>query len=510
MRTPSALHPRLNPLAACLALALPMGSAAAPALCSNHHPPPRMLLRASAPADRHLLDSFAAHRQRIPASHRLSGHAPGAIIVENCNDSGPGSLRDAVTSAVDGDTIDLRDLACSVITLTSGEIVVGVDNLTIEGPGAGHLSISGNNASAILTHPSNAGILTIDGIEVRDGVAALGGCILAYGDAFEFDNSRAENCRATSASGNAIGGAIAAAVLTISDSTITGNAAIAGDLHEALGGGVFGYVATIARSTISNNYTSTSTGMAFGGGIYAGTLAIADSIVGNNAVDSGPSGSAIGGGLWVNTNLEMVRSAVIENQAFQAFGGMLLDGVSLNSAASITDSTISGNTTAGVGGGIGNFGSTELTLANSTVAFNTADTTAYPGGSIYAGVALVGTTAHLQSTIISNNSAAGMPADLSATGGGSVDGANLIVLAANVPLPPDTLFDDPLLGPLQDNGGRTPTDAIGADSPAIDAGNNAAGLEFDQRGEGFPRSIGLTDIGAFEFGADQIFSNGFD
>jgi hypothetical protein len=38
-----------------------------------------------------------------------------------------------------------------------------------------------------------------------------------------------------------------------------------------------------------------------------------------------------------------------------------------------------------------------------------------------------------------------------------------------------------------------------AASPAVDAGNNAAGLAFDQRGVGFPRvKNGRADIGAFE------------
>jgi hypothetical protein len=58
---------------------------------------------------------------------------------------------------------------------------------------------------------------------------------------------------------------------------------------------------------------------------------------------------------------------------------------------------------------------------------------------------------------------------------------------------------DPLLGPLQDNGGPTQTHALLPGSPAIDAGNNAYATEWDQRGEGFPRIVnGIIDIGAFE------------
>jgi hypothetical protein len=62
---------------------------------------------------------------------------------------------------------------------------------------------------------------------------------------------------------------------------------------------------------------------------------------------------------------------------------------------------------------------------------------------------------------------------------------------------------DPLLGPLQDNGGPTLTHALLAGSPAIDAGNNAYATDFDQRGPGFPRIVnGIIDIGAFEYQGD--------
>jgi hypothetical protein len=90
----------------------------------------------------------------------------------------------------------------------------------------------------------------------------------------------------------------------------------------------------------------------------------------------------------------------------------------------------------------------------------------------------------------------------------------VIIAAAGVTLPPDTISADPLLGPLQDNGGPTFTHALLEGSPAIDAGNNAAGLDFDQRGDGYPRVSGTgADIGAFEVQttpADMVFADGFD
>jgi hypothetical protein len=83
--------------------------------------------------------------------------------------------------------------------------------------------------------------------------------------------------------------------------------------------------------------------------------------------------------------------------------------------------------------------------------------------------------------------------------------------ASTVLLPPDTLQVDPLLAPLADNGGPTWTLALQPGSPALDAGNNFAGLSTDQRGPGFVRVAGgRADIGAYEVHVDAIFVDGFD
>jgi hypothetical protein len=78
--------------------------------------------------------------------------------------------------------------------------------------------------------------------------------------------------------------------------------------------------------------------------------------------------------------------------------------------------------------------------------------------------------------------------------------------------PTDQINTNPLLQPLSDNGGRSPTHALPAASPAIDAGLNSAGLADDQRGPGFPRVFGESaDAGAFEFlPEDRIFGSRFE
>src|SRR5262249_23584395 len=70
------------------------------------------------------------------------------ISVTNTNDSGPGSLRAALAAANDGDTIDATGISGTII-LTSGQLLVS-KSVTIAGPGANRLTISGNYAQRVL------------------------------------------------------------------------------------------------------------------------------------------------------------------------------------------------------------------------------------------------------------------------------------------------------------------------------------------------------------------------
>src|SRR5262249_4546764 len=70
---------------------------------------------------------------------------PSTLTVMNNQDSGPGSLRADIAAANPGDTINFApSLAGQTITLTSGELSI-TKGLTIQGPGAGQLTVSGNN-----------------------------------------------------------------------------------------------------------------------------------------------------------------------------------------------------------------------------------------------------------------------------------------------------------------------------------------------------------------------------
>jgi hypothetical protein len=93
------------------------------------------------------------------------------ITVTNTNDSGAGSLRKAIADAASSDMINFG--ITGTITLTSDQLVID-KGLTIQGPGANLLSISGNNASRVFF--INGGVTaTLDGMTIRDGTGDGGG-----------------------------------------------------------------------------------------------------------------------------------------------------------------------------------------------------------------------------------------------------------------------------------------------------------------------------------------------
>ena len=160
MKNPTSM--RLKPLAACLAAAL----AIAPAGVLLADPAHRPQSSAHAGKRTHVAQFLAVNsgltkkglslRQvmdeaadKVRAARRpYTPHRPaGTIAVTSCDDSGPGTLREAFTTAVTGDLIDLTTLGCSTISLTTGALVTSVDDLTVQGPGAAALAIDAGGAS---------------------------------------------------------------------------------------------------------------------------------------------------------------------------------------------------------------------------------------------------------------------------------------------------------------------------------------------------------------------------
>ncbi|HJT99390.1 MAG TPA: choice-of-anchor Q domain-containing protein [Rhodanobacteraceae bacterium] len=189
--------------------------------------------------------------------------AAATIDVSICAESGPGSLRDALASAVDGDTIDLTDLRNCTITLETGALTTSAA-VTILGPGEADLAIDGAGSDRVLY--GLGAYLSISGVTLANGYAPdSGGCLAASGDV-ALDHVTVTRCRAGSASAQyAYGGGVAVTGdLAVESSTITENTAEAS--VRARGGGLISLNAlSLVDSVISDNYASAAA--VTGGGV---------------------------------------------------------------------------------------------------------------------------------------------------------------------------------------------------------------------------------------------------
>ena len=204
-----------------------------------------------------------------------------------------------------------------------------------------------------------------------------------------------------------------------------------------------------------------------------------------------------GGGAMKNFGYTVMENcAVTGNSIYSADGAGIYNGGKLW----LTNCTFSGNTNgyqnspAG-GGAIFNTGTNAtLYMTDCTVVSNSAGA-AGPGAAIQGSG---GATIYAQNCIIANNRSNDVSGTLISQGHNLIRNTNGCVLTGDVT---GNLYGvDPLVGPLQNNGGLTLTHALLAGSPAIDAGPANAAPYFDQRG--VPRPSGAADdIGAFEYGA---------
>jgi len=360
-----------------------------------------------------------------------SAHA-ATITVTNINDSGPGSFREALADANDGDTINFA--VTGTIGLTSGELAVD-KSITISGPGLDILTVSrSSNTPFRIFHVMPGQTVNIEGLTVSKRNADIGGGILNDQATLTLTNCSVVN-NVASQSGGGIADSFAGGSLIIINSTISGNSAVGpGPFTFGYGGGISGG-GTITNSTIDGNYSGLN-----GGGIAGGGTISNCTISGNSVFGTPLKGPGLGGGIYA--------------------GGTV----------TISNSTFSDNYIRKYGNGDG--------ICN--------------GGTLEIGNTILNRPAGFQGQNIFNNGGTITSAGYNISsddGGGYLNG------------PGDQVNTDPMLGPLQDNGGPTLTYALLPGSPAIDAGapNFIPPPFYDQRATDFWRvRNNRIDVGSFE------------
>jgi hypothetical protein len=374
-------------------------------------------------------------------------------------------------------------LAGDAIVLGGSEIEI-TEALVIDArPLAAGITVDADQASRIFNITASTGDFALGGLTLTGGRTTAGSLAGRGGAIRSLTNGNLTLDRSTVSGSSTIGqiagggGIFAIGSVTLTQSTVGGNSTSGSD---AMGGGIFSRGAvTLTQSTVSGNYTVGD--FASGGGIDARYSATLDqsTVSGNSTAGDG----ANGGGIHARN-------------------------------VTITQSTVSNNSTTGIqadGGGIYSFGS--VTLTQSTVT----DNRAVDASSIGGGVLQVTTEAPLpfaiRGSIVAGNTAGVGGADL-VKGIGSTLTINYSLIGMGIT--PNSggnnvVTDDPLLGPLADNGGPTFTHALLPGSPTLDAGDptEVAGEngvpEFDQRGNPYGRvrdgdvqeSV-VIDIGAYE------------
>jgi hypothetical protein len=277
---------------------------------------------------------------------------PSTFTVMNLNNDGPNSLRAAIASG--DNTIDFAHGLHGAITLASALPQI-TSSVTINGPGANQLSVSGNNLYRVFDISDSASV-NISGLTLQDGLATAGGGILLEGSA----------------------------ALRLSDCTLEDNEAVGGVAGAGLGGGIedtSSGALTVSNCTFDAN-KAIATGpntipnspgyapgyvLALGGGIdlsfvASGSATISDStFVGNQALGGTPGASAGGGALSNSSNtpgttMTVTGCTLSGNAAIGAAGG---DGLI--------------NFGSGQGGGINDFDN--LTVRDSTLTGNLAQGT---------------------------------------------------------------------------------------------------------------------------------------
>jgi hypothetical protein len=338
---------------------------------------------------------------------------PSTFTVLNLADGGEGSLRQAVLAAntqPGADTILFADGLSGTIGLTTGQLII-TDHLTIDGPGAGQLTVSGNHQSRIFNIGAGKSV-AIDGLTIADGRAVGdGGGILNTGGTLSLAGVvlSGNQAVATLTSSNGRGGAIAnlsGATLTVTDclfnqNQVLGGSGAPGPLFVRSGAGILnlGSRLTVSHSTFLGNQSlgGTGGGRAQAGGIHnenGATATITDSsFIANQAIAGDGSGD-IGFGR-AGAFLNHAATLTLENCT-------ILGNVAQGGSNNTSGLRVIG---AAGGGAIHNSGGGTLLLTESTISGNRAiggANNTSTGGDADVGTAFGGAINNVATAIVTN------------------------------------------------------------------------------------------------------------
>ncbi|MFO0979641.1 MAG: choice-of-anchor Q domain-containing protein [Planctomycetaceae bacterium] len=276
---------------------------------------------------------FRKSRRRQPAMNGESLEVRtllSAFTVTNLNDSGTGSLREAIANANASAGMDTISFAVTgTILLSSGQLTV-TDSVSITGPGAGQLAVSGNHQTfrVFLIDNSATSLIdvTISDLTIRDagnGVAALDGAGVRNGENLTMNR--------VIVSGNQSGSQGGGGIQCFDGNFVLQNSAILNNSANQ-GGGLefFGVSHLVINTTISGNQATGHVG-----GLLAliGPTTVRSSTITNNRGDADGNGIGENGGAAGNPDLLTLHNTIVAGN-FVGTGTQPLDAAHLTSASS--------------------------------------------------------------------------------------------------------------------------------------------------------------------------------
>ena len=266
---------------------------------------------------------------RVVTSPETPQHWSGVLAtftVTNTNDSGAGSLRQAIIDANGNAEADVINLPAGTYTLSSGELDI-TSEVTITGAGAGTTIIDGDAADRVFNLQNSAANLTLTDLTVRNGSnSGNGGGILVGNSAAQLTATRVI---ITENDANDGAGIYNTGTITLTDVVISNN----GDAGTNEGGGIYNReVAILNRVTLSGNWSD------FGGGIHNDNTATSLSLT--NVTVSGNTAADTGGGLY-NQNPATIDNATFTLNTASTGSGIFNEGAA--SEINIQNTIVAGN-----------------------------------------------------------------------------------------------------------------------------------------------------------------------